>query len=49
MTLKGDYKGDYIKKKWTIIVEGDPNALFSIATTSRCKGGRYSISWIAPL
>ena len=31
------------------IVEGDPKAPFSIATTPRCRGGRYSIPWIAPL
>ena len=31
------------------IVEGDPKAPFSIATTPRCRGGRYSFPWIAPL
>ena len=31
------------------VVEGDPNAPFSIATTPRCRGGRYSIPWIAPV
>ena len=31
------------------VVEGHPNAPFSIATTARCRGGRYSIPWIAPL
>ena len=30
-------------------VEGDPKAPFSIATTPRCRGGRYSFSWIALL
>ena len=30
-------------------VESDPKALFSIATTPRCKGGRYSFPWIALL
>ena len=30
------------------IVEGDPKAPFSIATTPRCRGG-HSIPWIAPL
>ena len=29
--------------------EGDQNAPFSIATTPRCRGGRYSFPWIAPL
>ena len=32
-----------------VLVEGDPKAPFSIATTPRCWGGRYSIPWIAPL
>ena len=31
------------------LVESDPKALFSIATTLRCRGERYSIIWIAPL
>ena len=31
------------------LVKGDPKAPFSITTTPRCKGGRYSIPWIAPL
>ena len=31
------------------LVEGDPKARFSIATTPRCRGGRYSFPWIAPL
>ena len=35
--------------KLATIVEGDPKAPFSIATTPRCRGGRYSIPWIAPL
>ena len=38
-----------LKKKLATIVEGDPKAPFSIATTPRCRGGRYSIPWIAPL
>ena len=33
----------YISKvKLTTIVEGNPKAPFSIATTPRCRGGRYS-------
>ena len=43
-------------KNYTIIVavigdpvEVDPKPPFSITTTPRCKGGRYSIPWIAPL
>ena len=40
----------YISKvKLATIVEGDPKAPFSIATTPRCRGGRYSIPRIAPL
>ena len=31
------------------VVEGDQKAPFSIATTPRCRGGRYSFPWIAPL
>ena len=30
-------------------VGGDPKVPFSISTTPRCRGGSYSISWIAPL
>ena len=37
------------KVKLATIVEGDPKAPFSIATTRRCREGRYSIPWIAPL
>ena len=32
-----------------ILVEGDPKAPFSIATTARCRGGRYSFPGIAIL
>ena len=40
----------YISKvKLATIVEGDPKAPFSITTTPRCRGGRYSIPRIAPL
>ena len=35
--------------KLATIVEGDPKAPFSLATTPRCRGGRYSIPRIAPL
>ena len=35
--------------KLATIVEGDPKALFSIATTPRSRGGRYCFPWIAPL
>ena len=44
-----DFKPAVSKVKLATIVEGDPKAPFSIATTPRCRGGRYSIPWIAPL
>ena len=31
------------------MVEGDPKASFSIATTPMCRRGIYSFSWIVPL
>ena len=34
------------KVKLATIVEGDKNALFSIATTPNCKEGRFSFPWI---
>ena len=45
------YIHKYIKSKVKLatIVEGDPKAPISIATTPRCRGGRYSIPRIAPL
>ena len=39
----------YTYKLLATLVEGDPKIPFSIATTQRCRGGRYSIPWIAPL
>ena len=41
--VTGVWQGD------TVVVEGDPKAPFSIATTPRSRGGRYSFPWIAPL
>ena len=35
--------------KLATLVEGDPKAPFSIATTPMCWGVRYSVPWIAPL
>ena len=35
--------------KLATLVEGDPKAPFSIATTPRSRGQRYSIPWIAQL
>ena len=37
------------KVKLATIVEGNPKALFSIATALRCRRKRYSFPWIAPL
>ena len=37
------------KVKLATVVEGDQKAPFSIATTQRCWGGRYSFPLIAPL
>ena len=37
------------KVKLATVVEGDPKAPFSIATTPRCKGGRYSFPRIYQL
>ena len=37
------------KIKLVTEVEGDQKAPFSVATTSRCREGRYSFPWIAPL
>ena len=38
-----------VKGKIATEVEGGPKSPNSIATTQRCKGGRYSFPWIAPL
>ena len=37
------------KVKLATLVEGDPKAPFSIATTPRCWVGRYSIPWMTLL
>ena len=50
--IKGMYQPDRNTNKLVklaTIVEGDPKAPFSIATTPRCRGGRYSIPRFAPL
>ena len=39
----------FINVKLATLIEDDPKGPFSIATTPQCSGGRYSISWIAPL
>ena len=38
-----------VKVKLATLVEGDQRVLFSIATTLRCRGGRYSFPWIVQL
>ena len=37
------------KKLLVTLVEDEPKALFQIATILRCRGGYYSILWMAPL
>ena len=39
----------YYVKLLATVVEGDSKAPFSIATTSRCRGGHNSFLWIASL
>ena len=39
----------YIKVKFVTLVEDDLKVPFSITTGSSCRGGRFSIPWIAPL
>ena len=38
----------YLLVRLATIVEGDPKAPFSLATTPRCRGGRKSFPLIAP-
>ena len=40
---------DIYKVKWATLVEVDPKAPFSIATTPRCMRGCHSFPWIASL
>ena len=45
-----NFVANIVKKvKLATLVEDDLKASFSIATTPRCRGGCYSIPWIAPL
>ena len=39
----------FIKVKLATVVEGNLKAPFSIATTQKCKGWRYSFPWVASL
>ena len=36
-------------KRYNRVIESDLKAPFSISTTPRCRGGRYSFVWIVPL
>ena len=38
-----------VKVQLVTVVERGPKAPFSIATTLRCREGRYSFPWITPL
>ena len=38
-----------VEPKSATLFEDDPKAPFSIATPPRCREGRYSFPWIAPL
>ena len=40
---------DQSKVKLATVVEGHPMAPYSLTTTPKCKEGRYSFPWIAPL
>ena len=42
-------KYNFLYKLLATVVEGDQKAPFSIATTPRCREGRYSFPWITPL
>ena len=52
-SIFGEEKGNNISYpfylKLATVVEGDPKALFSIATTPRYTGEHNSFPWIAPL
>ena len=48
--MKGSTLSNNSKKlKLATVVEGDQKALFSVAATPRCRRGRNSFPWIAPL
>ena len=38
-----------VKVKLATVVAGNQKSPFSKTTTLRCRGGRYSFPWIAPL
>ena len=39
----------WTKVKLATVIEGDSKDPFSTAATPRCRRGRYSVSWFAPL
>ena len=39
----------YVYKLLATVVKGDSKAPFSFATTSMCRGRRYSFLWFVPL
>ena len=43
------FKKCYQQASWLTIVDDNPKAPFSIATTRRFKEGHYSIPWIVSL
>ncbi len=47
--MEDDKNNDKVKSEVGDLIEGAPKAPFSIATTPRCRGERYSFPWIAPL
>ena len=51
VTITSNYYVKQVISKAMLVtlVEGDSKAPLSIATTPRCRGGRYSIPWIVPL
>ena len=46
---KSNHLSSINKVKLAIVVEGNQKAPFSIATTPRCREGRYSFPWIFTL
>ena len=40
---------DLIIVNLATVIEGDQKAPFLIATTPKCRGGRYSFLWVTPL
>ena len=49
VTSKKGWVLGLVKSKLATVVEGDPKAPFSIATTPKCREVCYSFPWITPL